>query len=287
MDIQPTYWYILPISIIFASIAATIGIGGATFFSPFFMIVLKLNPEVAIGTALITEVFGFTSAILGYSKKRLIDYKLAFKVLVGTIPMAVLGVFLSHAIRSDYLKLIFGIGMILLAIKFLQKPDVHETKLLNENIKKDFADTGKTTITTRSGEIIKYTVCNVHKGRVITSIGGFFVGLISTGLGELNDFFFLRTCRVPSKIATGTSVLIVAITALAASLGHFKFFMGMGETVLTNVANIIIFTIPGVIIGGQLGAFISSRMKSQALEFFISILFIAIGAITLLEVATK
>lgn len=93
----------------------------------------------------------------------------------------------------------------------------------------------------------------------------------------------MKICRVPSKIATGTSVLIVAVTALVASLGHFKFFLGMGNEVLTNVVNIVIFTVPGVIIGGQLGSVISSRVKSQSLEFFISILFVVIGALTLLE----
>lgn len=190
MDIVFTYWYLLPISIIFAAIASTIGIGGATFFAPFFMLILKLSPEIAIGTALITKVFGFTSAVLGYSQKRLIDYKLAIKVLICTVPMAVAGVVLSHHIRGDYLKLIFGIGLIILAIKFLQKPDVHETSVLDKNIEKEFGDTGTTTIITRKGETLRYTICNAPKGMIITAIGGFFVGLISTGLGELNDFSF-------------------------------------------------------------------------------------------------
>lgn len=87
MNIELAYWYMLPVSIVFASIATTIGVGGATFFSPLFMLVLKLRPEVAIGTALITEVFGFSSGVLGYGYKRLIDYKLAVKVLIGTIPI--------------------------------------------------------------------------------------------------------------------------------------------------------------------------------------------------------
>lgn len=284
MSIELTYWYLMPVSIIFATLATTIGVGGATFFSPFFILVLKLRPSVAIGTALITEVFGFTSGILGYSHKKLIDYKLGIKILVGTIPLAVLGVIFSHLIRSDYLKIIFGVGLIILAIKFLQKPDSEETRLLDKAIKQDYGKKGKTTITTRSGEIIRYTVCNVHKGRIITAMGGLFVGLISTGLGELNDFFFLRTCRVPSKVATGTSVLIVAATALVASLGHLKYFLDMGETVLSNVLNIVMFTVPGVILGAQLGSVIASKIKSRFLEFYMSILFILIGFLTLGEV---
>ena len=284
MSIELTYWYLMPVSIIFATLATTIGVGGATFFSPFFILVLKLRPSVAIGTALITEVFGFTSGILGYSHKKLIDYKLGIKVLVGTIPLAVLGAIFSHLVKSDYLKIIFGVGLIILAIKFLQKPDSEETRMLDKAIKQDYGKKGKTTITTRSGEIIRYTVCNVHKGRVITAVGGLFVGLISTGLGELNDFFFLRTCRIPSKVATGTSVLIVAATALVASLSHLRYFLVMGKPVLSNVLNMVIFTVPGVILGAQVGSVIASRIKSKFLEFYMSILFILIGFLTLGEV---
>ena len=50
--------------------------------------------------------------------------------------------------------------------------------------------------------------------------GGLFVGLISTGLGELNGYFLLRRCRVPSRVAVAIGVFIVAFTALSAAAGH-------------------------------------------------------------------
>jgi len=58
------FWYMLPVAIIVATIAMASGIGGATFFAPIFMLALGLSPEVAIGTGLITEVFGFASILL-------------------------------------------------------------------------------------------------------------------------------------------------------------------------------------------------------------------------------
>jgi uncharacterized membrane protein YfcA len=63
------YWFIFPI-------AMASGVGGATFFSPFFILALGLPPEVAIGAGLITEVFGFASGLFAYARKRLIDYRL-------------------------------------------------------------------------------------------------------------------------------------------------------------------------------------------------------------------
>ncbi len=49
------YWYLFPVSIGVATLAMASGIGGAVFFSPIFLLWLKLEPSVAIGTALITE----------------------------------------------------------------------------------------------------------------------------------------------------------------------------------------------------------------------------------------
>ena len=60
-----TYWFLFPIAILIASTANGAGVGGATFFSPLFILVLDLDPVVAIGTALITEVFGFSSGVIG------------------------------------------------------------------------------------------------------------------------------------------------------------------------------------------------------------------------------
>ncbi len=59
----------------------------------------------------------------------------------------------------------------------------------------------QTTLITADGEEYHYTVCNRNEGRAIAGIGGLFVGLISTGLGELNGYFLLQRCRVPSPVA--------------------------------------------------------------------------------------
>ena len=52
------YWFMLPIAVVIATTAMASGVGGATFFSPLFILALGLQPEVAIGIGLITEVLG-------------------------------------------------------------------------------------------------------------------------------------------------------------------------------------------------------------------------------------
>jgi uncharacterized protein len=66
MEISLEFCYLLPISIGIATIAMSSGIGGAVFFSPLFMIGLGLEPKIAIGAALATELFGFASSLYSY-----------------------------------------------------------------------------------------------------------------------------------------------------------------------------------------------------------------------------
>lgn len=53
---------------------------------PYFWLGLGLDAEVAIGTSLLTEVFGFASGVRAYVRRRLIAYRLARSLLVATVP---------------------------------------------------------------------------------------------------------------------------------------------------------------------------------------------------------
>ena len=279
------YWYLLPVAILFATIAMASGVGGATFFSPFFILALGLPPEVAIGTGLITEVFGFASGLFAYARKRLIDYRLGRALLVVTIPAALLGTYVAGWIEPDILKVILGVGLFAVAVSFLRAPEHKDVVRMDLAIDEEYGgEMAETCLITAEGEEIRYKVCNRTEGRLISGVGGLFVGMISTGLGELNGYFLLQRCRVPSKVSVATSVFVVALTALAASAGHFARFIRLGPEVLTTVLSIVIFTVPGVIIGAQLGSRLASRIPQQVLERGLGVLFIIIGALTLGEV---
>ncbi|KKK70308.1 hypothetical protein LCGC14_2925290 [marine sediment metagenome] len=195
------YWFMFPVAVLIATIAMAAGVGGATFFSPFFILALGLPPEVAIGTGLITEVFGFTSGLYAYARKRLIDYRLGLALLVTTIPLALLGTLAANWVESDILKVVLGMGLFAVAIAFLRAPEHKEVELLDHAIEQEYGgEKSETCLITSEGEEIRYTVCNRIEGRLIAGVGGLFVGLISTGLGELNGYFLLQRCRVPSRV---------------------------------------------------------------------------------------
>ncbi len=85
-------------------------------------------------------------------------------------------------------------------------------------------------------------------------------------------------CRVPSPVAVATSIFVVVVTVLVASLGHFyKFATSADSQVLTQVLSVVLFTIPGVIIGGQIGPFVQARVNPDWVKLAIAILFIAVG----------
>jgi uncharacterized membrane protein YfcA len=183
------------------------------------------------------------------------------------------------------LKVILGVGLFGVALSFLRAPEHKDIDRMDDAIEENYGGKkGEICQTTAAGEKICYTVCNKNQGRLISGIGGLFVGLISTGLGEMNQYFLLQLCRVPSKISVATSVFVVALTALTAASGHLIHFFQTGGDTLTTVFRIVIFTVPGVIIGAQLGSMVASLISKHTLERFLSILFILIAALTLGEV---
>jgi uncharacterized membrane protein YfcA len=279
------FWFMFPIAIAIATIAMASGVEGATFFTPLFILALGLSPEIAIGTGLITEVFGFASGLYAYANKKLIDFNLGKQLLMITIPMAIIGTILTSYIPAYLLKLILGAGLLVLAWTFLRSPGQEGIKSEEEKIRSLYGgENAQTRLVTSDGEEIRYTVCNRMEGGIISGIGGLFIGMISTGQGELNGYFLLKRCKVPSRVAVATSVFVVALTALAASTGHFYKFVQSGEDTLNIVFSLIIFTVPGVIISGQLGPFVTSKISQHLLERGLAFLFIIVGLFTLAEV---
>lgn len=276
------YWYMLPVSILIATIAMASGVEGGTFFAPVFILALRLSPEVAIGVALITEVFGFASGLQAYARKRLIDYRLGLTLLAMTIPLAALGAWLAGFVEPDLLKVILGVGLFAVAASFLRSPRPRDVEQLDTLARQEqLAKRPQTCLTTAEGEQICYTVCNRLEGGLIAGIGALFMGLVATGLGEMNGYFLLQRCRVPGKVAVATSVFVVAVTALLASTGHFIRFAQNGGEVLDTVLSLIIFTVPGVTIGGQLGSGLASRVSQHTLERGLGVLFLVVGSLTL------
>lgn len=280
-------WYLLPAAAAIATIAMASGVGGAIFFSPLFILVLGLDAEVAIGTALLTEMFGFSSGLVAYWRSKLIDFKLGRDILKFSIPAAIIGVSLSSFVPSDYLKALFGIGILYIGIQIfrshLKEVRQHRGRYFRKN-----EDDFETILVDSGNHVFRYTYCNKPRARLFGFIGGAFVGLISVGLGELLDYHLVSRCKVPTPVAVGTAVFCVVITVLVASSGHFyKFFFNSESDLMEQVVNVVIFTIPGVLIGGQLGPHLQKVIPEKYLKIGLSVLFNFIGILMLTILVLK
>ena len=203
------FWYLFPISIVVATVAMSSGIGGAVFFSPLFMIVLKLEPRVAIGVALATELFGFSSGLYAYWKAKLIDFNLGLNLLLFSVPFAIIGTIYADNVSPIVLKAIFGVGIIIIGYQLFISWRKEEKEKLEASHKKEFEVNYEKELTDAEGNVYKYTICNKNMGRMFAAIGGVFLGMISVGLAELQEYYLVARCRVPTRIAVATSIFMV------------------------------------------------------------------------------
>jgi uncharacterized protein len=102
--------------------------------------------------------------------------------------------------------------------------------------------------------------CNGRVGRLLTAGGAAMAGLIS-GIGEIEMPQLVKRCHVPVPVAAGTSIMIVASTVLGASVAHFLRLLQAGG-VGAIPWNLIAYTVPGAIIGGQIGARVQGKRRA-------------------------
>jgi uncharacterized membrane protein YfcA len=136
-------------------------------------------------------------------------------------------------------------------------------------------------LTDRAGNVYRYTVCNRALGRTFAAIGGAFLGMISVGLAELQEYHLVARCKVPSPVAVATSIFVVVITVLVASVGHVYGFAREGEGVLNQAMQVAMFTVPGVLIGGQIGPRVQARVNPDKMKVVVSWIFMGVGAFML------
>ena len=281
-ELSLEYWYLFPIAIGIATLAMSSGIGGAVFFSPIFLLWLKLEPTVAVGTALLTELFGFTSGLIAYIRSRQIDYKLALNLLMFSVPAAIVGVLVADEFPPVVLKAIFATGLVFLGYQMFASWR-QEDKVEHDSAIANASEAGERRIEDRDGNVYEYSIRRKAMGRVFAAVGGVFLGMISVGLAELEEYHLVVKCRVPSPVAIATSIFVVVGTVLVAVIGHgYAFVSESSSAAISQVLNVAVFTVPGVLIGGQLGPKLGTRLNPDVMKVGVSILFVMVGAFMLL-----
>lgn len=280
------YWFMLPVSTLVATGAMLGGIGGAAMFMPIFLIVFPLlgpefaiaGPVAAIGVALLTEAFGFSSGLIGYLRRHLIDFKVAKSLIIIAVPSAVVGSFLSQYADSDMLKIMYGALMLILTYIMLKRPTTKEKdQITSDTLTGKFGHIGhERIITDNEGNSFKYHLCHPGKGKVFTGIGGFITGLMSVGIGEIVTPQLVKQCKMPVSVAAATSVFVIILTVAAASGTHVYSLVSEGG-IDAVPWHLVVYTVPGVIIGGQIGSRLQGKLNPEKMEKLFAGLFGVIG----------
>ena len=120
---QSNYWtkyaFMFPVSVCVATTAMLTGIGGAALFSPIFLLGFPiLGPEYpldsaaeAFNVALLTECFGFTSGLIGYTNRGLVDWRVSAPFIAVGVPAGIAGGLSVASADPGALRLGYGAMM--------------------------------------------------------------------------------------------------------------------------------------------------------------------------------
>lgn len=281
------FWWLFPIAFAIALAVNTAGISGAALFVPFFILVFPLLSGThlqAIDTVrlgLITESFGLSSSALAFLAFGLVDMKLARQSLLAALPFIVAGVWVVSVIPGSILYLMVAalLGIAVLLLHFENTLRTRRQSAKDGAMALAAVAEGGTSVahTSIDGTTYRYgyTAAGLTQRSFGYAVGAVFQGATGFGVGEMGIIAMVIS-RIPMRIAIGTNHLVVATTAVAASIIHFT--LASHAVAWSSFAwNIPVVTIPAVVLGGQLAPYLAARLPSRSLERFVSALFIVIA----------
>ena len=319
------FWWLFPAFLLGATIVNTVGISGSALFVPFLIFLFPvfvpvLSPETLVSSdlapativkvGLISESFGLSSSALAFIRYGLVDRRLALALVGGSLPFVVGGALLSFVIPEAIFHSLLGIALLAASYLLLRADLGHEEPDATgsaestpvetdggEALPDDSEKPGQAGVETEDGVVTRvdqdgddYTYQRSGYVRRFAnySVGGVFQGLAGFGIGELGIISMLRT-SVPVRVAIGTNHIVVALTAVIASLVHvFGGGLVPGGHALdlgTTPWNMVVWTVPATVTGGQLAPYVSAALDTEYLKHGVGVLF-AIIAVALFVMAS-
>lgn len=281
------YWFMFPVAVCVASAAMLSGIGGAALFAPIFLIVFPvLGPEyplagtaAAIGAALLTGTFGALSGFTTYCCRKLIHFPSAFPFILVSVPLAISGALLLASLKEHeaFLKGAYALLMLVLAPVIFRHRATRTTA--PDPAQEPPVAAGRKPISLTDAKGNTWAFLKPRQGAdgaAMTGVGGFLTGLLGVGIGEVIMPQLVKRNRLPVPTAAAISVFVVIVTLASASFTQISALVAAGG--LKAVPwNLVCYTIPGVIIGGQIGPRLQGKVAQRTMERTIATLFAIIG----------
>jgi uncharacterized protein len=212
------------------------GMGGASLMTPLLILVFGISPVTAIGT----DIFyaAITKSVGGVQHLRLktVHRALAFWLAVGSVPSAIAGVYVIELLQRRYGDDLdqLVLGMLGGALLVVGMATLLRSIFLSNVIQERYAMHLYT----------RHIVAAVITGAVT----GFVIGLTSAGSGTLIAIALITIFRLVPQRVVGTDIFHAAILLWAAGIAHW---IG-GNVDFVLAGNILIGSVPGVLLGGML-----------------------------------
>ena len=212
------------------------GMGGGSLMTPLLVLVFGIKPTTAIGTDIFYAAITKTAGSWRHLKLKTVNLPLVYWMAAGSVPSAIAGVwfldYLKRRLGDNLDETVFAIlaGCLLV---------VGAATLLRGLFLAD-----------KIQEREDFEMHTRHKVAAV-AIGattGFVIGLSSAGSGTLIGIMLIAVYRLTPRKVVGTDVVHAAILLWAASIAHI--FSGNVDFGLA--ANILVGSVPGVIIGSNL-----------------------------------
>jgi len=230
-----------------ATVVTITGIGGGVFWMPFLMLVLGVPPDVAVPTALAIQVAGIGSGTVRYLWIKKVDVPLGLLCAGMAVPMVVVGSYLSQRLPSHVLEVALGLVTIGISLFFISGDDW-------------FTDERRTRVQPR--EAVGFGV--------VPLASSFVSGLLSVGVGDFIVPIMVKRFKLSMDVAVGTAVFVMTIVAVIGAASHLAFGGRFDIPVL-------LWSVPGVIIGGQIGPGLAGRIDDRSLREVFIFLLLLIG----------
>ena len=188
----------------FAGMGAGLGTGfagmsAAAVISPMLITFLDMDPYMAVGIALSSDVLASAVSAYTYGKNKNLDVRNGLIMMASVLAFTVVGSYIASLVPSTTMGGFSVFMTFLLGIRFILRPVM----------------TTKETMMAVSAK--KRAVQSVVCGMLI----GFICGFVGAGGGMMMLLLLTSVLGYELKTAVGTSVFIMAFTAFTGSVSHF------------------------------------------------------------------
>jgi uncharacterized membrane protein YfcA len=242
--------WLIPVGFIIGTYGTLIGAGGGFVLVPMLILLYpQESPEVITSISLAVVFFNAISGSLAYMRLKRIDYRSGILFAAATIPGAILRALTTSSIPRPLFDIFLGVLLIGASLFLL-----FHTHKNTRRERGNFKGCMKRNILESDGTIHTFSY-SPSLGIGLSLVVGYVSSLLGIGGGIIHVPALVHLLNFPVHVATATSHFILAIMALTGTGVHIvtgAFHHGIRRTIALAI---------GVLIGAQLGAFLSNRVK--------------------------